>query len=480
MDSKYSSAINEILSIIRTMPLATEHDSEDFLSNITRRFDYVTIDKILMPLSHLRNGINFGVHDMRELLSPTNQINENAKCELGVTVLKGKLKEALDKYSKSPSDFPTIENYPCIRLYVTTPSFQEDVAVFMEKCMNAFAELRTQFSAERAELGAILSEKDELTPEEHDEYFPSEQDNLAKIEAIRAEISSVSNSMTETVREAKAEIDKILADIKVAEENAKKAAKDATETSDSATKTAEDAKTTVASAAETVDEAKTASDSAKESVETAKSTLANANTNVISVLGIFIAIIVVFVGGYLTFLITDINDIQKTVMELKLSIMGHNSFAIQPRYASIILLGHILINLFFLLMLLTAKLAGKSIALKCNGHKEPMNSNKPNELGSSKNNNTSNENNTCCENNCRATKKAWNKYPYLFFFNFLFFAGYAFLLCWWVFDRYIFEAADNFMFSMGLWGRIVVIVIIATIIVGVCKWAYQKLTNGEK
>lgn len=138
--------------------------------------------------------------------------------------------------------------------------------------------------------------------------------------------------------------------------------------------------------------------------------------NLLTILGIFVAIIVAFISGYLSIIQaggTNISPIAQVCM------------------AYFLLMGQLLINLVFLFMFMISRLSSRSISVLC------LYSANVDHPG------------TCygCKNSCPFYRRLWRKYPYLVAVNWAILVGYIILLLWWYVDVFLFAAFELWLSS---------------------------------
>lgn len=135
--------------------------------------------------------------------------------------------------------------------------------------------------------------------------------------------------------------------------------------------------------------------------------------NILTILGIFVAIIIAVIGGYFNVMQIDGKSISSIA---------------QVRMMYSLLMGQILINLIFLLMFMISKLSNRTVSVFC--------------IHQGKNEHPGN----CqsCENafSCSFLQRIWRKYPYWLVANQIIVVGYAVLVFWWYIDTYLFYGID--------------------------------------
>jgi len=169
---------------------------------------------------------------------------------------------------------------------------------------------------------------------------------------------------------------------------------------------------------------------AKKDLQKAANQTGNVINQSITILGIFVAIIAVFLGGFAGITMLD-----------KISTFNTYKF-----YLSIVVVGHIMINLIFMFIYMLSRIIDKSVSVNCNNYVKGK---------ISINNDLAKDTcQTCCLNNsvsCRAYNKHYQtnystcslfkrlkyKYPYMYFINIVGFLAEIGLCIGWLFDDII-------------------------------------------
>ena len=128
-------------------------------------------------------------------------------------------------------------------------------------------------------------------------------------------------------------------------------------------------------------------------------------TNILTILGIFVSIIFIIVGGYFTVSIDN-----KAFTDIT-----------QVNLGRFVLMGQVLFNLIFSFMFMVSRLSSKSIAVDCRGCEKSV----------------------CTNNKCSFIMKIWNKYPYVILFNFACLCGYVVFLAWWYLEEFVYKVHSN-------------------------------------
>lgn len=155
-------------------------------------------------------------------------------------------------------------------------------------------------------------------------------------------------------------------------------------------------------------------------------------TNILTVLGIFVAIIVVFISAYLSIILPEARG----------GLAGHPIFVHLLYYAFV---GHILFNLLFFLMFMISRLSHKNLSLACYGCPE-------NEYGVI----------VCKNERCTMRTRAWRKYPYVVFANIMFISSYAIFFLAWYIEKILTqhgEQSAEFFLSLDNWYMVLILVV---------------------
>lgn len=181
----------------------------------------------------------------------------------------------------------------------------------------------------------------------------------------------------------------------------------------------------------------------------ARETADNVLPNVLTILGIFVAIIVAFVSAFFTLILAD---------------NGNISTIPQVCLIHFLLMGHVLINLIFLFMFMISRLSGKNISVSC------MYSSDKENLG------------VCqtCNNHCPWYRRLWRKYPYLVTINWAIVLGYVILLLWWYIDIFLYPFLETFLQSHFLISVILFVVLLAICCVFLIYIPYKRIFNTKQ
>lgn len=170
--------------------------------------------------------------------------------------------------------------------------------------------------------------------------------------------------------------------------------------------------------------------------------------NVLTILGIFVAILVVFIGG---FLITS-----KATADI--------SYIPQISFAYYILMGQVLSDLFFLLMFLVARLSQNNISTRCPIYIAPDTKGSEQTPEIQHTITSHSECGICQERaSCRWRQKLWRKYPYIIMINWFFCISYIVVWIWWFVDAHLYQGWVSFFDS--LFGNIIVLILSLLVLV---------------
>lgn len=230
---------------------------------------------------------------------------------------------------------------------------------------------------------------------------------------------------------------------------ASKAAQAASTASDAAT-TARDnansAESTISSVKGIADEAKANADNALNSATNAENKAELLIPNMLTVLGIFVAIIIAVVACYLSILLA------------KNGIKVSNGVYSRPfEFMQFMLMGHIMLGVIFLLLYLVSKLTSHSLTCYCKNFVRN---------GTSSNS----ENFDCseCQKKCSSPAHLRSRYPYIFGINLVFTIAYAALGLWQVINVYYRSILDAAILSHPVISAIVFFVIALIPVLAVC------------
>lgn len=165
-------------------------------------------------------------------------------------------------------------------------------------------------------------------------------------------------------------------------------------------------------------------------------------SHILSILGIFVAMIFVFVGGY-------------DMLSLGLTSNLFSETISQINIGGVVLMGQVLFNLIFLFLFMIARLSNKSIAVKCLGC-----------------------NDGCSNKRCKFGVRLWKQYPYVVVTNFIMFFSYIILFIWWAIEKFTYPHFEkelvDFFASHWIIGMILCI-IIATLIISVAAGSFYVM-----
>lgn len=168
--------------------------------------------------------------------------------------------------------------------------------------------------------------------------------------------------------------------------------------------------------------------------------------NMLTVVGIFVAIIIAVVACYLSFLLA------------KSGIDRSNGAYSRPlELMQLLLTGHIMLGIVFLLLYLVSKLTSHPLTCYCR-----------NFVRDSKSPTTSNCECSQCKHRCSSPSRLRSRYPYVFGINFVFTIGYTVLGVWQVINVYYRSALDELIHLYPLYSAITFGIIALVPIIAVC------------
>lgn len=210
---------------------------------------------------------------------------------------------------------------------------------------------------------------------------------------------------------------------------------------DNARKQSLDASNALSNADEKLKAATETSDNARKAADSVL-------TNVLTILGVFIAIIVAFISGFFSVLLAD---------------RGNISPIAQVCLAHFLLMGHVLFNLIFLFMFMISRLSYKSISVLC------LYCNDKEHLGMCQ----------LCQCKCKWYKRLWRKYPYLVLTNWAIVIGYVILFLWWFIDEFVYSHFEAVLHnSTGI--SIFVLLLMVALLIAVFIVIPYKIINKNK
>ena len=178
-------------------------------------------------------------------------------------------------------------------------------------------------------------------------------------------------------------------------------------------------------------EAGKAADAAKEAVKRAIETADGIMPNMLTTLGVFIAIVIAVVACYLSVLLSHYAQDAKTI-----------------DMSMVLLMGHILLNIIFLLLYLISKMSGHSLACYCLAG----------------NTIDCQECDSMLRKQCSLRHKLWLRYPYAVVMNGIFIAAYCVLGLWYLVGHYFGDIIDRMLKANRTYAAVVVGAIIVLII----------------
>ena len=137
--------------------------------------------------------------------------------------------------------------------------------------------------------------------------------------------------------------------------------------------------------------------------------------NMLTTLGVFIAIVVAVVGCYLSLIFNKHQNPDFPTLNLSVCM----------------LMGHILLNVIFLLMYLISKLTNYTLACHCHFSRQMDCGSCPNAF----------------RQHCRLPNRIWLRYPYVVLLNLVFFSAYFILGLWYFFCSYLGCRIDQFFLN---------------------------------
>lgn len=256
--------------------------------------------------------------------------------------------------------------------------------------------------------------------------------NTAKDEASKAAQAARDASIASTVAQANANTAK--------------------DTIQSVQEHAKDAKTNADNALASSREAETNANKALASSKEAKQQADSLIPSMLTILGIFVAIIIAVVACYLSILLAQ-NRID-----------GANETYSRPfEFMRFLLMGHIMLAIIFLLLYLVSKLTSHSLTCHCKHFAR-----------SAPCSDTSNFECSQCQHNCSSPVRLRSRYPYVFGINLAFTIGYTVLGLWQVINVYYRNAVDELIHHYPILLAVVIVIIAAVPIIVVCMVFRRK------
>lgn len=191
---------------------------------------------------------------------------------------------------------------------------------------------------------------------------------------------------------------------------------------------------------ERAEAARESAERAQKAAEEARNTAESIIPNMLTTLGVFIAIVIAVVGCYLSVLLSH-----------------HTKNAETLDMGMILLMGHILMNIIFLLLYLISKMSVHSLACHC------FEGNQMDCLKCSAD----------LRKKCRLRHKLWLRYPYVVVMNSTFVVAYYALGLWHLIKRYFGSFIDqllknNLMYAVGM----VVVAAVLFVAAGICVFRF--------
>ena len=331
-----------------------------------------------------------------------------------------------DKVQKMLSTLSEIEaldeQFQHVRTYTSDKKFKEYVDL-------AFVDVIALVRHEIEKEVAMPSKADRETLGEADKQEESSEVSQKYNLAIYTQFAKIAEESAEKARKAAAEAKEITEKAFAEAENAKTSAKEAMAAANNAKETAEKIIEEAQKVQKAAEETQAAAEAAKNSAESMV-------PNMLTVLGIFVAIIIAVVAAYISILIGQ------HIEDSNLASLG---------LAAFLVLGHILTNIIFLLLYLISKLTKYTLACNCLVSKENDCTNCSSWYG------------------CTWMNKLWRRYPYIIVLNAFFAVGYLMYGLWVFIQTYFRTDIDDFFLNNGehvFWAVVIVmgIVVIAAMI----------------
>lgn len=271
------------------------------------------------------------------------------------------------------------------------------------------------------------------------------QDIEQRSEHVKLAIQSA-NTAAEEAHKAAELAQKIGNTAKDEASKAAQAARDANDASTAAQANANTAKDTIQSVQEHAKEAKINADKALASSKEAKQQAESLIPSMLTILGIFVAIIIAVVACYLSILLAQ-NRID-----------GANETYSRPfEFMRFLLMGHIMLAIIFLLLYLVSKLTSHSLTCHCKHFAQSTTCSDASNFGCNQ-----------CQHNCSSPVRLRSRYPYVFGINLAFTIGYTVLGLWQVINVYYRSAFDELIHRYPIPCAIAIAIIASVPIIVVC------------
>ncbi|MBQ7345963.1 MAG: hypothetical protein IJW45_07880 [Oscillospiraceae bacterium] len=193
---------------------------------------------------------------------------------------------------------------------------------------------------------------------------------------------------------------------------------------------------------------KSSAQSAIKTAENAEKTADNMIPNMLTVLSIFVGIIIAVVACYLSVLLSA-EDV-KTISDISIPLA----------FMMVWLMGHIILMVTFLLLYLTSKLTGKSLACHC----KEINLSSSGRSNYSKNVSRTFECSQCVySKDCNVLAQLKSRFPYIYWINVVFMIGYLVLTVVHLVDLYYAEWLHTLINAN--WGSFIGFLILAILII---------------
>lgn len=214
---------------------------------------------------------------------------------------------------------------------------------------------------------------------------------------------------------------------------------------------------TLADLRQNMTETQEISKNAQNVLEETKETLVHVKTqsesilaNVLTIMGIFVAILMAFFGGF---------SIVRNGLEVSFSEIR------QVRFAYFLLMGQVLANLFFVLMFMITRLSEHSISVYGCGKKKDSD-----EVTSDC---------ASCVEDCSFNTKLKKKYPYVIYTNEMVLCGYFILWAWWYVDVFLYPHFERLLVNSLIISLAIFAVIIAAVVIPASIYFYNKHKKGN-
>lgn len=195
---------------------------------------------------------------------------------------------------------------------------------------------------------------------------------------------------------------------------------------------------------------------AQEAAKEARLAAESVIPNMLTTLGVFVAIIIAVVACYLSVLLAQHfpNDIA----------VAQSGLALPQSMAMLLLMGHVLLNIIFLLLYLISKMSNHTLACNC-----PVG----NQMDCGQ----------CLKSlreQCHWGNKLWLRYPYVVALNGVFILGYLGFGLWYFFQTYLGDCINTALKAGAVWAIRNVSIVIAIVLVVVGLSLYFGLLRNPR